>query len=112
VFALSEAGKEIVLYSFTGADGALPYAGLVRDPQGNLYGTTAYGGDLTCNTPDGCGTVFEVNTARKERVLHSFENSDGANPYAGLVRDTKGNLYGTTVSGGTSNAGTVFKVTP
>ena len=112
VFALTKTGKEIVLYTFTGADGAVPLSALVRDPQGNLYGTTAYGGDLTCNAPNGCGTVFEVTTARKEVLLHIFESSDGLNPYGGLVRDTKGNLYGTTFGGGTSSAGTVFKLTP
>lgn len=121
VFKVDTFGTESVLYSFTGgADGAYPYAGLVRDATGNLYGTTYYGGDLTCNSPNGCGTVFQVHPIGTENVLYSFKGTDGANPTAGLVRDAAGNLYGTTFYGGyygdTSNychstgCGTVFKV--
>jgi uncharacterized repeat protein (TIGR03803 family) len=104
VFKVDTTGKETVLYSFTGTggDGASPVAGLVRDAQGNLYGTTVYGGDLACNAPSGCGTVFKVDTTGKETVLYSFTGTggDGASPEAGLVRDAQGNLYGTTVGGG------------
>jgi uncharacterized repeat protein (TIGR03803 family) len=89
--------SEKVLYSFTSSngDGAYPYAGLVLDSSGNLYGTTESGGG------SGVGTVFElVNSSGSysEKVLYSFTNSngDGAYPYAGLVLDSSGNLYGTT----------------
>ncbi|HEY6293676.1 MAG TPA: choice-of-anchor tandem repeat GloVer-containing protein, partial [Terriglobia bacterium] len=120
VFEVSAGGTESVRYTFTGADGdgAIPLAGLARDAAGNLYGTTPYGGDLNCNSPDGCGTVFEVSAGGTERVLHIFTGgADGGNPAAGLVRDAAGNLYGTTLYGGDLNCsnfglgcGTVFEV--
>jgi uncharacterized repeat protein (TIGR03803 family) len=113
VFMVDTAGKETVLHSFTGTggDGAGPRGGLVRDTQGNLYGTTYQGGDLACSAPTGCGTVFKLDTTGKETVLHSFTNDpDGAYPEAGLVQDMQGNLYGTTLQGGSEGAGTVFKL--
>jgi uncharacterized repeat protein (TIGR03803 family) len=115
VFELDTTGTESVLYSFTGAggDGAIPSAGLVRDAKGNLYGTTEHGGNSGCDdgNGDGCGTVFKLDTTGKESVLYSFTGgADGANPYAGLVLDASGNLYGTTYGGGASGYGTVFKV--
>src|SRR5271157_94942 len=117
VFKLDRTGKETVLYSFTGgADGGRPVAGLVQDAQGNLYGTTASGGDLACLAPYGCGTVFKVDMTGNETVLYSFTGTggDGIQPLAGLVLDTLGNLYGTTSQGGdpacTNGCGTVFKV--
>ncbi len=109
VFKLTSTGKETVLYSFTGgADGAYPSAGLIRDPQGNLYGTTLIGGD------SGYGTVFGLTPTGKETVLYSFtgEGGDGVYPNAGVIRDPRGNLYGTTVYGGAYGHGTLFKVTP
>jgi uncharacterized repeat protein (TIGR03803 family) len=114
VFEVDTSGNETVLHSFTNSpDGAAPVAGLVRDWKGNLYGTTPYGGDLACDPPYGCGTVFKLGPTGKETVLYSFTNSpDGAVPEAGLVMDEAGNLYGTTVSGGSSCCGTVFKVAP
>ena len=100
--------NESVLYSFgTGTDGQDPYAGLIQDASGNLYGTTYYGG--TNRT----GTVFKVTPDGVETVLHSFgTGTDGQYPYAGLIQDASGNLYGTTQQGGTNGTGTVFKVTP
>ena len=121
VFTLHATGKESVLYSFTGGtDGASPAAGLVRDSGGNVYGTTYYGGNLTCNKSGnyGCGTVFKVTKSGKETALYTFTGgTDGAYPYAGLLRDAKGNLYGTSTEGGDLNCappygcGTVFKLT-
>jgi uncharacterized repeat protein (TIGR03803 family) len=108
IFKVDNTGRETVLYSFTGTggDGANPYAGLVRDGEGNLYGTTEWGGAFS-----DWGTVFELDENGKETVLHSFDKKKGgANPYAGLVRDVKGNLYGTASTGGPSWQGTVFKV--
>jgi|SRR5271157_131858 len=120
VFEVDATGKETVLYSFTGTggDGVNPTAGLVRDAQGNLYGTTLFGGDpayrddVYCDGyPYGCGTVFEVDTTGKETVLHSFTGRDGSEPdQAGLVRDAQGNLYGTTRQGGAYPWGVVFKL--
>jgi uncharacterized repeat protein (TIGR03803 family) len=116
---MSSTGKETVLYRFKGSpDGAFPYAVLLRDKTGNLYGTTSGGGtDSDCG---GCGTVFKVAKTGKETVLYSFANMlDGYFPAAGVVMDAKGNLYGTTSFGGDSGTGcngngcgTVFKLTP
>jgi uncharacterized repeat protein (TIGR03803 family) len=112
VFKLDAAGKETVLYSFTGGvDGAIPLAGLLRDAVGNLYGTTEHGGDLTCNSGAGCGTVFKLDKTGKETVLYSFVGgADGADPFVGVIQDMAGNLYGTTPQGGAFSSGTVFKL--
>lgn len=110
VFKLDANGNETVLYNFTGAaDGGGPYAGLIRDSKGNLYGTTA-GGGKTRKCRGGCGVVFEVDPAGAETVLHSFSGPDGALPYSGLTRDSAGNLYGVTTQGGASGYGVVFEV--
>jgi uncharacterized repeat protein (TIGR03803 family) len=112
VFKVTPAGKETVLHSFTGTggDGAYPYAPLLRDSSGNLYGTTRFGG---AGAGSGCGTVFKVAPDGKETVLYKFTGTggDGCDPQQGVVRDPKGNLYGTTSAGG-GNGGTVFKVDP
>ncbi len=116
VFKVDPYGNETVLHSFTGTggDGAHPYASLVLDSKGNLYGTTYGGGYLGCQPPYGCGTVFKLDPAGNETVLYSFtgEAPDyGLNPVGGLVRDPKGNLYGTTSYGGVdSYLGNVFKL--
>jgi len=108
VFKLDAGGNETVLHTFTGApDGASPSAGLISDATGNLYGTTDLGGLY------GWGTVFRLDPAGNETVLHSFTNGeDGAVPLGGLIRDAQGGLYGTTYYGGAYGAGTVFKLTP
>ena len=111
VFKLSRSGKESVLYSFTwGTDGGSPSSGLIQDTAGNLYGTTEYGGDFTCNVYDGCGTVFKVDPSGTETVIHSFTGPEGCYPFGGLLRDKVGNLYGTTQTCGSTRFGTVFKV--
>jgi uncharacterized repeat protein (TIGR03803 family) len=99
--------KQTVLYSFTGGiDGEQPYAGLIQDAVGNLYGTT-YGSSSTATF----GAVFKLDTNGNLTVLHSFlGGTDGANPYAGVIRDAAGNLYGTTYRGGSFDQGTVFKI--
>ena len=75
-----------------------------------LYGTTTGGGAR------GAGVVFTLTSKGKETVLYNFcaqtNCADGANPYAGLVLDQKGNLYGTTNFGGAYESGTAFKLTP
>jgi uncharacterized repeat protein (TIGR03803 family) len=101
--------KETVLHSFTGGkDGDEPASGLLPDAAGNLYGTAAFGGDIDC----GCGVVFKL-AGKHLSVLHSFKGPpDGAKPVAGVIMDAEGNLYGTTIDGGTQgNLGTVFEVT-
>jgi uncharacterized repeat protein (TIGR03803 family) len=108
------AQKESTVYSFCAksgcTDGEYPWAGLVSDKTGNLFGTTSNGG------ASNYGTVFKITPSGKESVLYSFCKQsgckDGRNPFAGLVFDHKGNLYGTTLYGGAANYGTVFKVTP
>ena len=113
VFELDTTGTESVLYSFTGApDGAGPADDLVRDASGDLYGTTSAGG-MICytitppfpgqgpSTEFYCGTVFKLDPTGKETLLYTFSGApDGAIPYAGLILDAAGNLYGTTTKGG------------
>ena len=108
--------NEKVLHSFTGgADGAQPHGALVLDSAGNLYGTTTFGGDAS-NCAKGCGTVFELTAGSwSKTVLYTFQGgvSDGGEPYARLVFDGQGNLYGTTLVGGNGcnpGCGTVFQL--
>jgi uncharacterized repeat protein (TIGR03803 family) len=104
---------EKVLHNFNnGPGGTEPTGGVIFDARGNLYGTTQLGGNPTC----GCGTVFELTPAAggtwQWRVLHNFNGTDGAEPYANLSFDRFGNLYGTTFQGGAYIVGTVFELTP
>jgi len=137
VFKLSPgaggAWGESILHSFAGypADGGYPAAGLVFDAKGNLYGTTSIGGtSVSClrgKKPEGCGIVFELSPAVSgswsETLLYSFTNAngDGAFPYASLIFDGAGNLYGTTTQGGVTGkcgegknatCGTIFELSP
>jgi hypothetical protein len=115
----SPANREKVIYAFQGGtDGASPMSDLILDSEGNLYGTTSQGGTGTCGS-GGCGTVFELKRTQdgwKEEVLYSFGayQGDGVGPQAGLVFDSAGNLYGTTIAGLGDNSfvGTVFKLSP
>jgi uncharacterized repeat protein (TIGR03803 family) len=104
---------ETVLYAFTGgADGLNPYGTLLLDGKGSLYGTTLSGG------AHNLGTVYKLTPSASggawtETVLYSFAGgSDGERPYAGVIADARGNLYGTTSGGGGTNSGTVFKLSP
>jgi YVTN family beta-propeller protein/uncharacterized repeat protein (TIGR03803 family) len=119
VFEITSGGQLTTLYSFCSqancADGGFPYAGLIQATDGNLYGTTAYGG-LT-DLCSGCGTVFKITPSGTLTTLYSFCSqsgcTDGIEPEAGLIQGTDGNFYGTTSFGGVNNdAGTVFKITP
>ena len=113
VFKKPASGFATILHNFStgsyGTKGANP-AGLVRDAAGNLYGTTAFGGDMSCDPPSGCGTVFKLDSRNRLTVLHRFTQSDGLVPNADLLLDTGGNLYGTTILGGGANLGTIFKI--
>jgi len=80
--------------------------GLAQGMDGNFYGTTYSGG------ANGYGTIFKITANGLLTTLHSFDGTDGANPYAALIQGTDGNFYGTTLSGGSNGVGTVFKVTP
>lgn len=97
-----------VLYNFAGSsDGGDPFASLIRDSAGNLYGTADYGGTAFA------GVVFKVAPNGTETVLYNFSGgADGAQPFSAPVRDKAGNLYGTTTMGGSANAGVVFKLDP
>ena len=114
VFKLTHSGSgwtESVLHTFTGSpDGSAPIAGVTFDANGNLYGTTDGGG----GSDD--GTVYELSPSGSgwtENVLYAFQYSnDGASPYAGVVLDPEGNLYGTTIYGGAGNGGTIFELMP
>jgi uncharacterized repeat protein (TIGR03803 family) len=121
----SDKWTEKVLHNFgAGRDGANPSASLLFDAAGNLYGTTATGGNFTaCNL--GCGTVFELVPGADgkwtEKVLHRFDSKDGDGPNASLIFDEAGNIFGTTTYGGAGpctseqgakGCGTVFKLTP
>jgi uncharacterized repeat protein (TIGR03803 family) len=111
VFMLVPTGSQSVLHSFTcQGDGGYPYSGLVLS--GNtLYGTAATGGSGSCQR--GCGVVFALSITEKIITgVHTFLGPDGAFPYAGLVQDKAGSLYGTANLGGANNKGTVFKVVP
>jgi len=116
IFELAPNGSETVLHAFLGgSDGAFPFAELISDTAGNFYGTTFGGGGTGCG--DGCGTVFKLASDGTETILHSFAGgNDGTNPWSALIIDKAGNLYGTTLLGGTGcsegNCGIVFKVAP
>ncbi|MGA2133430.1 MAG: choice-of-anchor tandem repeat GloVer-containing protein [Bryobacteraceae bacterium] len=106
VYKLDSTGNFSVLYTFTGlADGGAPYGGVILDSSGNIYGTTTAGGSGTR------GTVYSLSPAGNEATLYNFTGaSDGGDPQAGVIRDSSGNLYGTTVAGGVANGGVVYKV--
>jgi hypothetical protein len=115
----SKAGpwKIAVLHIFTGAtDGSCPRSGLIMDKAGNLYGTTTAGGNLNFCNGLGCGTVFKLSPkiqGWKETVLYAFRDAnDGGHPYAGLIFDAAGHLYGTTLRGGPADAGVAFELIP
>jgi uncharacterized repeat protein (TIGR03803 family) len=109
--------KEKIVHNFDFLDGVFPEAGLIFDSSGNLYGTTYLGGSREC-VDNGCGTVFELMPQGggkwEEEVLYTFsdDGADGLNPVAGLVFDLAGNLYGTTAGGGLYGSGTVFELSP
>lgn len=107
VFKLDKKGHETTVYAFKGPDGEIPYGVLIEDAKGNLYGTTTLGG------ASGFGTVFKVTQAGKETVLWSFKGGDdGVSPFAGVLPDAKGDLFGTTEQGGFAGVGVVFELTP
>jgi uncharacterized repeat protein (TIGR03803 family) len=111
IFKVTMSGKKSTVYIFKGfPDGALP-EGQLALLRGTLYGTTFGGGINQCGTW-GCGTVFEITAAGKEKVLHSFDykKKDGVEPYSGLIA-AQGTLYGTACCGGPYGGGVVFKVT-
>jgi len=112
VFKITPTGTLKTIHSFCSEsgcpDGRNPAAGLIQATDGNLYGTTAYGGN--CGSDCGDGTVFRITPSGKLTTLYSFDGPSGSNPSAVLVQDTNGTLYGTTPSGGANYDGTVFSL--
>ena len=108
VFKMSPSGALTTLHNFGGVDGSQPLAGLAAGSDGNFYGTTNLGGSHNG------GSVFKITPSGQFTTLHSFCSktacADGQNSYAGLIQASDGNLYGTTLSGGSHGDGTVFKI--
>lgn len=124
LFKLSPTGKFTILHVFNGNDGMQPEGGLVLDAEGNIYGSSYFGGDLSCvadsySYPEpGCGTIYKISADGKFSLLHTFTGpGDGSFPL-GLIIDATGNLYGIAQNGGDDvpetnwelGVGTIFKV--
>ena len=109
VFEITAGGALTTLYNFDPTDGEYPRGSLVQASNGNFYGATSVGG------ANGLGTVFEFTAGGALSALYSFCSqpncADGAEPLAGLVQASDGNLYGTTFAGGASGGGAVFEIT-
>jgi uncharacterized repeat protein (TIGR03803 family) len=117
VFKLNARREFKLLHVFAGSpDGAVPSENLILGEKDDVYGTTSFGGDSSCNGGYSCGVVFEVDAHGHESLLHTFTGGkkDGEVPYGTVTRDAAGNLYGTTVSGGVGpcnrGCGIVFKI--
>lgn len=109
VYKLTSSKKLSVLHQFgrMSGDGLNPAGPVTLDTAGNLYGTTQFGGDATCN----CGTVYKVSTKGVETILYKFlGGTDGSFPQANVLRDGKGNMYGTTSGGSDNGNGVVWKL--
>jgi uncharacterized repeat protein (TIGR03803 family) len=111
VFEVTPVGKETLLYTFCSVaqcvDGGQPSGTLLVDKSGNFYGTAGSGGAA------GWGVVFKLTPGGSESVVYSFQGgSDGIEPVGGLISDKKGNFYGVTYLGGTSDDGTIFAIAP
>jgi uncharacterized repeat protein (TIGR03803 family) len=115
VFAIDKTGSQSDIHNFDGATGGggNPWGGLVRDASGTLYGMTFGGGgaNTTCGEL-GCGVIYKISETGTETVLYRFTGQeDGKWPAGNLVRDSSGNLYGTS-QGGTLLWGAIFKLDP
>jgi len=122
IWKVTPAGKETTFDVFGGTkevNGIEPTAPPVQGMDGNWYGTTNQGGNVSKCTYNfgGCGVIYKITPSGKFKVIHTFDQANGANPDSPLVLGTDGNFYGTTYHGGTvgkvfENAGVIFKVTP
>jgi uncharacterized repeat protein (TIGR03803 family) len=114
VFKITPSGALTTLHSFDETDGDQPVAGLVQATDGNFYGTTSFGGGQGTCFNGGCGTIFQITPSGTLKTLYSFCSktncTDGEEPYAGLIQDTNGTFYGTTISGGADDDGTIFSL--
>jgi uncharacterized repeat protein (TIGR03803 family) len=115
IFKVDNTGSFTLLHTFSGAagDGNAPFGGVARDRDGNLYGTTLFGGNCSL-VEGGCGTVFKLGQDGSLTLLHTFEGyTDGMAPWGNVILDAAGNLYGTTSNGpGGNGFGTVWKTAP
>jgi uncharacterized repeat protein (TIGR03803 family) len=114
IFKLDRSGHETILHSFTGLDGVFPFGPLIRDWAGNLYGAASINLSGASNASGSIrgGTVFKLDRDGKLNIIHNFgivPDDDGTFP-DGLVMDRAGNLFGTTLEGGTADDGTLFKI--
>jgi uncharacterized repeat protein (TIGR03803 family) len=110
VFKITPSGKLTTLHNFAGKrDGTNPYAGLVQATDGNFYGATY--GTRRSGPASTAGTVFKITPSGKLTTMHTFDGTDGSQPYANLIQATDGNFYGTTLIGGANNCGTIFRIT-
>jgi uncharacterized repeat protein (TIGR03803 family) len=122
VFELTSTGTFTTIFTFATGQGRWPGSGVIFDSAGDLYGTTMIGGDVSgtwgCANFSGCGVVFKLtpsSTGWRYSQIYVFHGPGGARPFGGLVFDAAGNLYGTTLNGGTPTypgSGTVFELTP
>jgi uncharacterized repeat protein (TIGR03803 family) len=107
------APAESLLYSFRTSTGWFPSSAIARDSAGNTYGTTDYGDNRSCGSGGGCGTIFKVSPTGQQTILYGFTSTvydDGVGPN-GVILDSNGNLYGSTIFGGSSHKGSVFEFT-
>ena len=109
IFKITAGGMFTTLHSFNSTDGAAPTGALVQATKGDLYGTTYEGG---ASAYPGYGTIFKFAPSGALTTLHSFDNTDGSTPFAGLVQATNGSFYGTTIRGGAYDDGAIFKIMP
>jgi uncharacterized repeat protein (TIGR03803 family) len=111
IFKMTTNGNLTTLFNFHFTDGSEPTVKMIQGNDGNLYGTTTYGGS-TVNNPfgSGLGTVFQITTNGIFTPLIFFQGSNGANPQAPLLQGNDGNLYGTTFQGGPGGGGVLFRI--
>jgi uncharacterized repeat protein (TIGR03803 family) len=114
VFRITLGGAFTTIYTFCAqpncADGSTPNATLIQATDGNLYGTTTFGGAGGC--AGACGTIFKMTTEGALTTIYSFSGSDGSYPWGGVIQAADGNFYGLTIAGGDFNLGTIFELTP
>jgi uncharacterized repeat protein (TIGR03803 family) len=111
--------EKTILHTFGGvavSDGTLPSGPLIFDNTGDIFGTTTAGGTTTACFPDGCGTVFELRPSSggswQHHIIHKFGGGQGVFPDGGVILDSAGNLYGTTIAGSNLGQGVLFELSP
>jgi uncharacterized repeat protein (TIGR03803 family) len=110
VFKMTPAGVLTTLVQFNASNGGHPYAGLIQGSDGNFYGTTLFGGDLSVNNGNGFGTTFKITPGGALTTLMAFNGVNGGLPRAGLKQGSDGLFYGATSRGGSDAGGVVFRL--